>query len=496
MRLISLILLAFMSASLWAQSDPSVMVIYVAAVKFEDSDDNYSKVLTSRVREELSKSLSYKLANPDFEKSIELAKNYNESCLSLEECARKEAKAVDADLVLISDVTRVDGQCRLTMRLENIYTKEILKNKNLRSSCTIDDLEEKTIDLVYLIMKKDAIKNIGLRKAKITSDPSGAALMINNRAVGTTPFEGSIPTGQVKLMMQIEGNNRYAPILVNELIEDSKDVFIYNKVFAEKNAFINPDIKPTSAWVKINGMDVEYEHLKKIPVEIRQDMKIEIEAKGHHPRIVRINGLDADEEYQLLIRLEPLPCKVTITSNPDSASVTQQNGTLLGTTPYTGELLPGEHMLVVARPAYKNEQISFYCESEQAVNRVVVLKHLKYSESEQEEINQARFWRRSSYVGFALGLGAAYLTYSSYQKFQDADAKYKKSNDPAEIVSLREKRDKEKASTPLYAAGTAAIFGVSALFFHWGTPPQFSQSHSFQIAPENGGGRLAWHYNW
>ena len=106
MRLMSLILLVLMSFSLWAQSDPTVMVIYVAAVKFEDSDENYSKVLTSRVREELSKSLSYKLANPDFEKSIELAKNFNESCLSLEECARREAKAVGRRVFYIDSRSR------------------------------------------------------------------------------------------------------------------------------------------------------------------------------------------------------------------------------------------------------------------------------------------------------------------------------------------------------------------------------------------------------
>ena len=95
-----------------------------------------------------------------------------------------------------------------------------------------------------------------------------------------------------------------------------------------------------------------------------------------------------------------------------------------------------------------------------------------------------------------MGLGAGYLTYSSYKNFQDADAKYKKSTDPAQIVSLREKRDKHKETTPLYAAGTAAILGASALFFHWGTPPEFMKRHSFQFAPDHGGGRLAWHYNW
>ena len=150
-------LLVFFAANLFSATDKLIQVIYVADVKINGASEEWAAILTNRIREEFAKSSRHKLANPASNGALDQAKNYNESCLSVEECARKEAKAVDADEVLISDVTKIEGLCRITMRLENIYTKEIIKSKNMKASCSLDDLEEKTVDLVYLMMKKEGL---------------------------------------------------------------------------------------------------------------------------------------------------------------------------------------------------------------------------------------------------------------------------------------------------------------------------------------------------
>lgn len=491
---LSLILIAFNSIG----AERAIMVLYVAPIKIDlKSTENYSKILTNTVRTELGKSSQYKLANPELEQATELAKNYNEACLSVEECARKEAKAMDADMVLISDVTSVEKQCRITMRLENIYSKEIIKSKSSRASCSITDLEEKMVELVYLIMKNEAIENTGKeRPARITSDPPGAMIIINNEYRGNTPLELKIPIGHIRLQMEFEGTDRYAPILVNELIEDSQTLFTYNKVFAERNAFIALEINPGLSKVKIDDKEIPSNLYKHIPVEIRKEHTIIITSERHKTQIIKTPLLEPDQEHKLIINLAPKSCVFKLSTNPTGAEVFE-NGNKIGTTPFQTNLDPGDHELSIQKPFYFARNLNFYCAPSTSVQQAIILKRTLYTPGEQKRVDKAHAFKMASYIGFGVSATMAAMSYKKYNDFKKYDKEYLSATDPYQIDSLKEQRASSKTQFRNYAIGSVATAGISYLFFKLGKfPEDLKQRNLITLIPENNGVALAWQFGW
>lgn len=478
-------------------SSSSVMVLYVSAVRVNvDRGEIYSKILTNTIRTELGKSNKYKLANPETDKAVEQAKNYNEACLSLEECARKEAKSVDADLVLISEVTQIEQQCRVSLRLENIYTKEIIKSKNLRASCAVDDLEEKIIELVYMIMRNEKQQVNGQREARITSDPAGAKVSVNNQFIGRTPVNSKIPVGQVTFRLEFDGKSRYAPIVVNELVDDSPQLFIYNKVFAERNAYVIFEISPSTAKVIMDEKLIDIVGASKVPVEIGKNIKLEFSADKYETAKITVPQLQPDQEYKLNLALKPLPCNFSVSSNPSEAAVLK-DGVQVGSTPFQQEIMPGDHEYSIQLKSYYAQTIKFYCSPGQIVQRAPLLKRTKFTDEEQARIDSSATWRTSSYytaaLAFVLG-GGAYLSYSQYKKY---DEQYLASTNPIDITSYREKRDGAKSLTGTLAIGSAVTFGAAYIFYNFGEfPSDLNQKTSFNLISSPTETRLAWLYKW
>ncbi len=479
-------------------SDRAIMVIYVAPIKIGIANsENYTKILTNTIRTELGKSSQYKLANPELENSIELAKNYNETSLSVEEAARKEAQAVDADLVLISEITLVEKQCRINMRLENIYSKEIIKNKNNRASCSINDLEEKVVELVYQIMRNQIGVTSGkLRLARITSDPPGAMLTINNQYYGNTPLNLKIPIGQVRILMEFEGTDRYAPILVNELIEESKSPFKYHKVFAERNAYLALEITPRLAKVKVDGKDIDIKLLTKLPIEVRKEHLVIISYEGHKPQTLTIPALAPDQEYKKNITLSPNDCDLKIVTNPSQAEVFVK-GIKIGTTPLNAQITPGDHQFSIQKPFYYAHEVAFFCAPSTSIKKAISLKRTLYTPGEQKRIDRANKWYLASVSGFGVSAGLAVLSYKKYSDFKKNDKDYSSATDPFQLETLKAQRASSKTQFQNFALGSIATAGVSYLFYHWGKfPDDLKQKNLVTLIPQNNGVTLAWQFGW
>ncbi len=500
MKKLNIILTLLVSLSvvpILGATERAVKVLYVSSMLVNlDHADIYSKVLTNTIRTELGKSSTYKLANPETEHSVELVKNYNERLLSIEETVRKEAMAVDADLVLISEVESLEGQCRLSMRLEDIYTRVIIKNKNLRASCSLDALEAKAIELVYMIMKNELIRGKGSRSAFITSDPPGAKVIINNDYVGHTPLDLKIPTGHVKILMEIENSDRFAPILVNELVGESQNVFAYHKVFAERNAYLVLDINPTNGKVVVNNKEISRDLIKKIPVEIRKDHVIIVSAVGYEEKSINVSDLEPGEEFKLNIKLTPSPCNFILSTNPKGAEV-KKNGIKVGTTPYEEKVTPSEYQYTVQKQFYNAQSISFHCAPDEKVQRVLVLTRARYTEEEQDRIDLASNRKKISYYGFGAGLGLAVISYAKYNEYKKLDSQYGIATNSYEIESLKAKRASAKGSASTLAIGSAATIGISYLLYKWGGfPEDLKEKNTISVIPTNTGAVVAWQIYW
>ena len=479
-----------------ANQDKAVMVLYVAPVKVsEEMNSSYSKSLSNTIRSELVKSKKYMLANPDIEDSIEKAKNFNESCLSVEECARREAKALEADLVLITEVTEIGGSCRLDMRLDSIYSREIIKSKSTRASCNISDLEEKVIYLVYLVMREESIKASGERDAYFTTNPSGAKVTVDGKFLGRTPLKTKIKTGQVKISLEIEKNIAFEPINVLEVVDQSNEVFNYSKNFALKNSYLIITVSPVGAEIIIDGKPVDNES-SRFPVDSNVEHKVEVRMDKFKTKIIETPSLVEDETKEYKVTLEPLPCSVWIASSPSGAAIFI-NYNEIGETPFEKELSPGEHQFKIKKMNYEPQELAFYCSADEKIQRVVNLKRSRYTEEEQERIDRSRRWRLISYGGFLASAGLGYMAYKSFGDYNKIDKEYSSTKDPFQIEKLAKSRDEAKTSAMIYSASSAVGFGLSYLFYNWGKFPEdlmFKDTITFSMI--KGETFLAWNYQW
>ncbi len=475
------------------------LILFVAQPRIDfDQSNQYKKSLTNTIRSELNKSSKYKLANLEQDQDVERAKNFYEQCKSMEECARKDAEAEGAEIVLITEVTKIDEQCRITMRLENIFRKEIIKNKNSRSHCSFSDLESKTIDLIYSIMKDETINGTGTRSARITTNPPGAKLTINGQVMEPrTPWQGKIPTGNVDILLEIEGKNRFAPIHLIEPIDESSTVFIRNYPFAERNAFLLFDVSPAIADISVNSKRVNVLDNNRIPVEVWKDNEIVISAQKYQTEKINTPALEPDQEYPIKVNLVPNPCTLNVTSNPSEAEV-YLDDKKIGFTPYSTKLPTGDHKVEVRRQFYDAQDISFYCNPEQIIQKAIVMKRAKYSPEDQERIDSSEKWRMYSYYGFGLGAIFGGLSYSKFNDFQKFDEQYKNATDPFEIESLRKKRELAKTQTISFAGGTLVTFGLSYLFFRMGDFPEDlkQKNTTITLLPTTKGTQLIWAFSW
>ncbi|MGE0631187.1 MAG: PEGA domain-containing protein [Pseudobdellovibrionaceae bacterium] len=478
----------------------AILVMYIAPTKVNlERADILSKVLTDTIRSELSKSSNYKLANIDGDDAVELAKKYNETCTSVEECVRKEAEALDADQALISEVSGVGDKCFATLRIEDIYKKQTVRTKTSKTSCAVDGLQERLIDLVYQILRDDVQKGSGERLARITSDIP-ARVFINNVDYGITPVEKKIPTGQVKLTLEIASGktDRFYPISESIFVGASQEMLVINKTFAERNAYIKFEVSPPSATVTIDGRVIDFRSSAREPVEVGREHEIKIAAPQHVPFVKTVKPMEPDEEYELKVKLESFPCSVRISSNPEGAEILEGDR-VIGSTPYSGQLPEGEHSLTVRREFYDSEVVSFLCDPEQAIQRTVILKRSVYSQAELDRIRSAESWRTISYYGFGITAALSTGAYLKFDEFNKFDKQYKEETHPAEIESLRKQRTAAKSQFVALGSAAAGTFLLSYLFYKIGDFPADLKSRSPQslyILPDENSAKIGWLLSW
>jgi hypothetical protein len=374
MNFITLIFFTFL-LSFNSFSDDIKTVIYVAPVKGDISDfEISSKIITARLRKELSSNKKYKLVNPSESSDTQLIKDYNKTCISAQECARKEAQAQDAEQILTAEIIQQTGICKIIMTLEDINKKENLGQEIVRSSCGVDDLEDKALLALHKIFNTTKIINQGDRDAMIESLPPGAKVYINNEYRGKTPLKTRVPFGRIKLQLEIGDSKSYAPLLFDEEVEESKELWKIKKLFSKKNAYLVFNIKPANASIVIDGKKYDQIPEGKIPVDFEKDIKLSISSPNYVTQEAVINDLDPDDERRVDIKLKELPCQLDIGSVPNEASV-KINGRELGqSTPIKYEVETGNVEIEIQKEGYKSANLSFYCNPGSTTSKTIQLE--------------------------------------------------------------------------------------------------------------------------
>lgn len=495
--LIFIVFLSYLSFSL-AYSVEVKMVMYVAPVRGEIDDiEKSSRIFTARMRSYLNKSPQFKLVSPNENDDIKFIKNYNQTCTSAEECARKEAQRNEAELVLTTEIIKLNrgNRCRIIMKLQNILKNEIVNSENLDSKCSIVDLEDKIMNALVRVLSSKKKSLDGDRDAYITTMPAGAKVIINNNELGTTPLKTRVPLGEVTIQLEIEGSESFAPIILRENIEKSNEVWKYHKIFAQRKAYLKFNVKPSVASLEVNGKKYNIVPKYNIPVNTDQDIKIKLTAKNYKDYTSEIDALSPDERKVIDIELEPKPCELRIGSSPSGAEVSV-NGENIGNTPVFKKLMPGDMKVKMTKRGYDPLSFDMYCSPNSVESKTLRLIKSKYNDRERALINKAKKYRKYSYYAMGLSLATAYMAYSAFSDYQDIDSQYASETDPFKLESLRSERDSLKGSVGTYSLGTILLMGASYYLYKKGEfPDELKNRSSFHLHIDKST-KLVWNYRW
>ena len=474
------------------------MVMYVAPVRGElPNIEKKSKAFTAKMRSYLTKSSQFVLVNPSETEDIKFIKTYNQTCTSTQECARKEAKANDAELVLTTEIVKLSrfDRCRIIMKLENIYKNEFINSVNVDSSCDFFDLDDKVMSALFQVISNKKTIVEGDRDAYITTVPAGAKVIINNNELGTTPLKTRVPLGEVTIQLEIEGSENFAPIILRENIKKSDQVWKYHKIFAQRKAYLKFKVKPSTASLEVNGKKYKVVPKYNIPVNTNQEIKIKLTAKNYKDYTSEIDALNPDEKKVIDIELEPKPCELRIGSSPSGADVIV-NGENIGDTPVFKKLTPGDLKVTVSRRGYDPLNFNMYCSPNSVESKTLRLIKSKYNDRERALINKAKKYRKYSYYAMGLSLATAYMAYSAFSDYQDVDSQYASETDPFKLESLRSERDSLKGSVGTYSLGTILLMGASYYLYKKGEfPDELRNRSSFHLHIDKST-KLVWNYRW
>lgn len=365
------LLYLLLSFQLFAQEVKQVL--YVAPVRGDIRNINRaSKALTSKMREKVGRMRLYTLVNPSESEDIKVIKNYNQSCTSMQECARKEGQAVDAEFVLMSEVLSIGGgaRCRITMRMENIFKNETINNTNIDSSCDYFDLEDKFMKAVSEIFSSQRSSAKGERDAFITSSPPGATVIINNEVYGVTPLKTRVPYGEITVQLEISDSSGFRPLLLTEIVEKKKEVWKYHKNLAARVAYLVPNGKPFNYRIFMGKKQINKKKFTNIPLPINKTLQLKVDAPKYESVTYEVGPLDADQKFKLDFELKPKPCLVEIKTKPSGADVFM-NGEEVGTTPFRKELKSlNQYKFHLRKIKYKHQQFDIDCTPAKKITKV------------------------------------------------------------------------------------------------------------------------------
>ncbi|MBN8542370.1 MAG: PEGA domain-containing protein [Deltaproteobacteria bacterium] len=206
----------------------------------------------------------------------------------------------------------------------------------------------------------------------LSSEPSGATVWINDLPLGQTPLEikGLLRPGPIKIRFdqpQFEVETREAiivsaePRAVHALLRPSHSQLLLEEVPEKSRILINRREQPSVQ--------------RKFELIAGQSYRLEIQNEDFLPMIIEDLKLDRNEIKTISARLIPKPARLSIATAP-AAAVLRVNGNIVGSTPYSATLEPGDYKFDLEADGFEPEQISISLSANKPLNRVVMLRRM------------------------------------------------------------------------------------------------------------------------
>jgi formylglycine-generating enzyme required for sulfatase activity len=206
--------------------------------------------------------------------------------------------------------------------------------------------ETKIVPQIVLIPKP--------QKVIVTSEPSGAEVLEGDKALGVTPWEGRPRTVGEKVEFSLRKDG-YERVKLQGEVECGKTLQMDVKLIpAPQTIFVTSE--PSGAMVMQGGKQVG-----KTPWEapaIAPGSKVEIVLRKAGYEDVTLSGaIELGKALVLRGKLQPMPQKVIVTSEPSGAMV-MQGGKQVGKTPWEAPaIVPGSKVEIVLRKAGYEERV-------------------------------------------------------------------------------------------------------------------------------------------
>jgi hypothetical protein len=184
----------------------------------------------------------------------------------------------------------------------------------------------------------------------VESEPIGAQVILDGKERGRTPFLAPLDKGKHEVVLKLEGHREVGTFFAMPPDRDLS-IRLDLPVGQGTGSRLTLTSHPTGAAVAIDGKEIG---ITPWSGEIRPgNHKVLVASKGFvkEERIVQVQpNRDADVTFAL--NREPGPGKLHVETEPPEAMVSI-DGQQVGTSPYTGEVAPGDHQLDVGNDGYK-----------------------------------------------------------------------------------------------------------------------------------------------
>ena len=185
----------------------------------------------------------------------------------------------------------------------------------------------------------------------VDTDPAGAALAIDGKDRGRTPWIGPLAAGPHQVIVRMEGRREVATEFAMPKGRDLSLRLELPAATPNQPPHLTVSSAPDGASLLLDGKEVG---LTPWGGDVTEGPhKLAVQKKGfvaqQKPLTVAKNR-DAEVSFSLV--REPGPARVRVESEPVGAEITI-DGRKVGPSPYTGELQPGEHQVEAHKEAFR-----------------------------------------------------------------------------------------------------------------------------------------------
>jgi len=202
----------------------------------------------------------------------------------------------------------------------------------------------------------------------ITSEPSGAEVLVNGQKVGTTRYQGELTAGNHQLELR---KPLYYPDVSSFELKEGETKSLPIKL-RPRFGFLSVTSSPTNGNVTLDGKPIGTTPITKKEIESAQHT-IKVTKELYHDYTETFDTKDGDEK-NISADLKPAFGSLEVTSTPEQNAEVFLDGKNVGKTPYTNtQLASGKYLLKLSKDLYSDIEEEIFIEDEKTTTKTITL---------------------------------------------------------------------------------------------------------------------------